>query len=247
MVSPATLSKIFAGLAIAGLLAGSASVFFVGPSGKPAAKAPIVTPSHTILPTVKASPSKASPSATPTPKPSKQKTAPPASPSAKPSTSKPSSKPSTVKPSPKPTTPKPTTSKPVAPSTRPTSTPVVPAPTVTPKPSPTPTQSQVTQVYGLINQERQKRGLGIVYRTDRLEASAQSWSVQMANDSYMRHNNPLPSGVYGECIARGYPTATAVMTAWMNSTGHRNIILGNYSQVGVGYVANGGWWTLQFA
>lgn len=107
--------------------------------------------------------------------------------------------------------------------------------------------SPVTRVYQLINQERQKRGLGIIYRTDALEASAQSWSVNMANQGRMYHNNPLPPGVYGECVARGYSTGDAVMTAWMNSPGHRDIILGNYAQVGVGYVASGGWWTLQFA
>ena len=71
--------------------------------------------------------------------------------------------------------------------------------------------------------------------------------MKMANEGRMYHNNPLPPGVYGECVARGYSTGDAVMAAWMNSTGHRNIILGNYSQVGVGYVAVGGWWTLQFA
>ena len=45
----------------------------------------------------------------------------------------------------------------------------------------------------------------------------------------------------GENIAKGQKTPQAVMSAWMNSDGHRKNILGkSYTQLGVGYVYNNG-------
>ena len=51
----------------------------------------------------------------------------------------------------------------------------------------------------------------------------------------------------GENIAKGYRTAEAVVTAWMNSEGHRaNILNANYTEIGVGYEADGNYWTQWF-
>ena len=51
----------------------------------------------------------------------------------------------------------------------------------------------------------------------------------------------------GENIAYGYATPEAVVTAWMNSDGHRaNILNGSYTRLGVGYVADGHYWTQMF-
>ena len=51
----------------------------------------------------------------------------------------------------------------------------------------------------------------------------------------------------GENIAKGYSSAEAVVNAWMNSSGHRaNILSANFSRLGVGYVADGGYWTQWF-
>ncbi len=51
----------------------------------------------------------------------------------------------------------------------------------------------------------------------------------------------------GENIAMGYATPQAVMDGWMNSPGHRvNILNANYPQIGVGYVADGSYWTQEF-
>ena len=45
----------------------------------------------------------------------------------------------------------------------------------------------------------------------------------------------------------GYATPEAVMNAWMNSPGHRaNILNASYTQIGVGYVADGNYWTQEF-
>ena len=51
----------------------------------------------------------------------------------------------------------------------------------------------------------------------------------------------------GENIAIGYATPEAVVNAWMNSPGHRaNILNPSYTQLGVGYVADGSYWTQEF-
>ena len=51
----------------------------------------------------------------------------------------------------------------------------------------------------------------------------------------------------GENIAMGYSSAQKVMQGWMNSSGHRaNILNPSFTQIGVGYVADGHYWTQQF-
>ncbi len=54
----------------------------------------------------------------------------------------------------------------------------------------------------------------------------------------------------GENIASGQRTAQAVVTAWMNSEGHRkNILNPNFTEIGVGYAtkSNGTpYWTQMF-
>ncbi|MBQ2931950.1 MAG: hypothetical protein IJE62_03780 [Clostridia bacterium] len=51
----------------------------------------------------------------------------------------------------------------------------------------------------------------------------------------------------GENIARGQATPQAVVNGWMNSAGHRaNILNASYNTIGVGYVADGNYWTQMF-
>ena len=51
----------------------------------------------------------------------------------------------------------------------------------------------------------------------------------------------------GENIATGYATPDAVVTAWMNSAGHRaNILSSNFTRMGIGYVEDGNYWTQWF-
>ena len=51
----------------------------------------------------------------------------------------------------------------------------------------------------------------------------------------------------GENIAMGYATPAAVVEGWMNSAGHcANILNASYTQIGVGYVASGHYWTQMF-
>ena len=45
----------------------------------------------------------------------------------------------------------------------------------------------------------------------------------------------------------GYSSPAAVVNAWMNSAGHRaNILSAGFTTLGVGYVADGGYWTEWF-
>ena len=51
----------------------------------------------------------------------------------------------------------------------------------------------------------------------------------------------------GENIAFGYSSPESVVSAWMNSESHRvNILSAMYTDLGVGYVAEGGYWTQWF-
>ena len=51
----------------------------------------------------------------------------------------------------------------------------------------------------------------------------------------------------GENIAYGQRTPQQVVDGWMNSSGHRaNILNASYTQIGVGYVAQGNYWTQMF-
>ena len=82
----------------------------------------------------------------------------------------------------------------------------------------------------------------------------------ITDNRYFAHNSPtygtpfqmmkafgLSYRTAGENIARGYATPQAVVNGWMNSSGHRaNILNAGYTQIGVGYVAQGNYWTQMF-
>ena len=85
-------------------------------------------------------------------------------------------------------------------------------------------------------------------------------SQDMHDQGYFSHTSPTYGSPFdmmrafgvsyrtaGENIAMGYATPAAVVEAWMNSEGHRaNILSANYTTLGVGYVADGGYWTQWF-
>ena len=85
-------------------------------------------------------------------------------------------------------------------------------------------------------------------------------SQDMADNRYFSHTSPtygtpfemirafgLSYRTAGENIAYGQATPQAVVTAWMNSSGHRaNILSSSYTQIGVGYAAKGRYWTQMF-
>ncbi len=116
------------------------------------------------------------------------------------------------------------------------------------------------QVVTLVNQERAAYGLPALTLSTQLSDGARLKSQDMRDHRYFDHNSPTYGSPFdmmrslgitysaaGENIAMGYASAEAVVNAWMNSPGHRaNILSENYTNIGVGYVADGGYWTQWF-
>ncbi|MFC5472203.1 CAP domain-containing protein [Cohnella suwonensis] len=157
-------------------------------------------------------------------------------------------KPTTSKPT---TTTKPTTSKPTTttPSTSKPSTGTSKGTTTTA------TSAYAAQVVTLVNQERAKAGLSPLKSTNAtLTKMALDKAKDMYNNGYFSHTSPTYGSPFdmmkkygisysyaGENIAKGQKTPQEVMTAWMNSAGHKaNILSANFTTIGVAYY-NGVW------
>jgi uncharacterized protein YkwD len=161
-----------------------------------------------------------------------------------------------------PAPPRPTTSAPAPTRTRPTP-PSPPAPTTS---APATQSGGVTAaVVGLTNTERAKAGCRPLTVNATLTAVAQAHSQDMATNDYFDHNSkdgrtPFDRmsaagyrySIAAENIAAGQRTAQDVITAWMNSPGHRaNILNCGLTEIGVGYATAsssqyGVYWTQDF-
>lgn len=122
------------------------------------------------------------------------------------------------------------------------------------------TSSFAQQVLTLVNRERAANGLSALRLDDTLSRYAAVKSQDMHDNGYFSHTSPTYGSPFdmmksfgitynyaGENIAMGYSSPEAVMTAWMNSAGHRaNILSANFTTLGVGYGADGGYWTQWF-
>ena len=116
------------------------------------------------------------------------------------------------------------------------------------------------EVIRLTNVERAKYGLKPLTEDWELSRVARYKSQDMHDRRYFDHNSPTYGTPFqmmrafglsyrsaGENIAMGYRTPQSVVTGWMNSSGHRaNILNSSYTKIGVGYVADGNYWTQQF-
>ncbi len=116
------------------------------------------------------------------------------------------------------------------------------------------------QVVTLVNKERQKNGLPALTINAKLSQMARIKSQDMHDHKYFSHTSPTYGSPFdmmetfgisymaaGENIAMGFETPEAVVEAWMNSPGHRtNILNVNFTQIGVGYVKDGHYWTQDF-
>jgi uncharacterized protein YkwD len=107
--------------------------------------------------------------------------------------------------------------------------------------------SYEAKVVQLTNQARTKYGCAMVRTDSRLTTAARVHSLDMVTRNYFSHigsdgstfatraRTAGYSSPIGENIAWGYRTPEAVMTAWMNSSGHRaNILNCRARAVGVG-------------
>jgi uncharacterized YkwD family protein/spore coat assembly protein SafA len=117
-----------------------------------------------------------------------------------------------------------------------------------------------TEVIRLVNAARAQNGLNPLKENWELSRVARYKSQDMHDKGYFSHTSPtygsfsnmiknfgIPFRTAGENIAQGYTTPQTVFNGWMNSTGHRaNILNPAFTQIGVGYVADGHYWTQDF-
>ncbi len=112
----------------------------------------------------------------------------------------------------------------------------------------------------LVNEIRVQNGLKALTENWELSRVARYKSQDMLDKKYFSHTSPTYGSPFdmmkafgityrsaGENIAMGYATPQQVVNGWMNSSGHRaNILNASFTQIGVGYVANGNYWTQMF-
>ncbi len=205
------------------------------------------------------------PSTTPQQKPESTPSTPSTTPQQKPESTP--STPSTTpqqKPESTPSTPSTT------PQQKPESTPSTPSTTPQQKPESTPEQKPSTdfssyqqQVLDLVNAERTKRGISALTLDSNLSSVATKKSQDMVNKNYFDHTSPTYGSPFdmmkqfgisyrtaGENIAKGQKTPQEVVTAWMNSEGHRkNILNPNFTNLGIGIAKDSKgttYWTQMF-
>ncbi|WP_440109689.1 CAP domain-containing protein [Paenibacillus sp. QZ-Y1] len=121
------------------------------------------------------------------------------------------------------------------------------------------TQSNfATEVVKLVNAERAKAGLSALASDALLDKVALAKAKDMSDNNYFAHQSPTYGSPFdmmkqfgvtysyaGENIAKGQKTPQEVVTAWMNSEGHRaNILSKNFTKIGVGYY--NGYWAQEF-
>ncbi len=116
------------------------------------------------------------------------------------------------------------------------------------------------EVVSLINDIRLGYGLKALAPSEKLCDIARVKSEDMKQNRYFTHNSPTYGSPFemlkyfgvsyrsaGENIAYGYRSPSAVVEAWMNSQGHRdNILNPSFTEIGVGYVQEGHYWTQLF-
>ena len=137
-----------------------------------------------------------------------------------------------------------------------------------PAPAPVPAANTImpieAQLVSLVNTYRAQNGVPPVGENLLLDNAAENHSLDMAQRQTMTHtgwdgSDPgqrmLAAGytwrTWGENVAAGQKTVTDVMTAWMNSSGHRaNILNPAFNEIGVAAAAgkNGViYWTMDLA
>ncbi|MFW3169933.1 CAP domain-containing protein [Geodermatophilus sp. CPCC 206100] len=160
-----------------------------------------------------------------------------------------------------------------APASTPASKPSSSAPARVPAPAPAPAAapraaaaapadpSAEGQVLALVNQERAAAGCAPLVADGALAAVARAHSADMRDRDFFSHTNPEGLSPFdraeeaglsysrAENIAYGQRDAAAVMSSWMESSGHRaNILDCSLGKLGVGVAEGPGgpWWTQLF-
>jgi uncharacterized YkwD family protein/spore coat assembly protein SafA len=117
-----------------------------------------------------------------------------------------------------------------------------------------------TDVITLINKIRSDNGLSQFKTNWELSRVARIKAKDMHDKGYFDHTSPTYGSPFAmmksfgisyssaaENIAMGYSTPQQVVNGWMGSPGHRaNILNPSYTQIGVGYCADGNYWSQMF-
>ena len=106
------------------------------------------------------------------------------------------------------------------------------------------------QILAGTNAQRATTGLLALQRNACLDGYARTQARRMAAGGAFAHQQlgPILAScglrTAGENIAAGQPTGSAAVTAWMNSTGHReNILRSSFTRIGIGAArSSGGTW-----
>lgn len=108
-------------------------------------------------------------------------------------------------------------------------------------------------IFELTNNERINAGVSPLIYSEELENCAYIRSREIVTCwSHTRPNGLpwytlTPQIMFGENLAKGYPTSEETVTAWMNSPGHKaNILNPNFTYIGVNvYEYNGYYYVAQ--
>jgi uncharacterized protein YkwD len=85
------------------------------------------------------------------------------------------------------------------------------------------------------NANRAANGLGALAWNGTLASRACSWAANLAsvNGDLAHSSNSGGFSTWGENVAYGYGSASAVVAGWMNSSGHRaNILRSSFTMMG---------------
>ena len=105
-----------------------------------------------------------------------------------------------------------------------------------------------------VNDLRARSGMGPVSPDERLEEAALAHARDMSRRGYFDHRSPDGSSVgdrvrsagyqwcsVGENIALGQRSIPEAFDAWLTSPGHRENMLGQFSQIGIARAPNNNW------
>lgn len=116
------------------------------------------------------------------------------------------------------------------------------------------------ELLALVNAARAQYGLAALHLDQALCDCAQRKAQDLHDARYFSHESARYGSAFdmmhtfgisyrtaGENLAMGYDAPAAVMAAWMQSATHRaNILRSGYTTLGVGHVADGGYWAQWF-
>mgnify|MGYP000305087487 CR=1 FL=1 len=104
------------------------------------------------------------------------------------------------------------------------------------------------EILELVNEHRVSIGKSALIRNptaDELAAEHSNYMISkgaISHDNFMLRFQQLQQEVNansaGENVAAGYPTAEAVMRAWLNSSGHKKNIEGDFTHIGIASIRN---------